>query len=1072
MPTVEDLGKLKRAQYPGEYDDIKNDADLGKMFQTDNPGKYDNYTQVGRTGKPKGESASALETAGKVLGFTGDVTTKKVLAPLGKMLTSDPKKQEELSAIAGSKNQQYGSNVLDALIPALKPKVGESPISMAKEAVPLINPTLPWEDRWNRTKDILAAGGRFFANLGTDIATDPLTYTGVGEETQLGKFKKIAEEQKVLGNPIKLKSPLMEGLAKETGMPASAQTVKNVLSTPTGKTAGQRIAQGEQSLANFGPLELTGKAAGKVADIAAMPFDAIKKNAMIQKIDSGIKTLFSTYSDTPEFNNLYHKFRAVTMNRAGLIVENDAKRINSMMQDLSRDLGQPREDIQNQINSLIELSKPRPMSKQTYGKQTSAAIEDFYHEKLLDARIGLKNAQASGNQQLVDTFAKKVADWNGSLNEFKGQYHPPGNIDPKIDAAARDIKSTLENQKLQEDAAGLDPPNLMADINYIPHIITPDTQKSLIEKMQSDNKLPPKFSQNQFKTEVGNYLRRQFATVKPRTIEAWKETGVVSARDAKTIIGKNGLDKMDELLKNGTITPDMYNDGVHSLTMDEVHALPRSEKERVFGKNVPDQIFHTDPTYYTSIRNIRGQRAISSKEFFNEMKVRGLAVPEDQASPNWVTAKQDELAGHKVPPDIARVLNNRNEFMSNPSEFKRLIDAYDKFHNWSKAWTLAIFPSYHTKNMVGNFWNNWLAGVTNPDVYRIAHNIQTGKSVNFTDVLGNKWDSKKLKDTFADLGITRTGQMAADPTTTIQDQLAGGKLLTLGRKNQILELGRKVGTAIEDNARIAHAVDRMKKGDTPEQAALSVKKYLFDYTDLTPFEKKYLNRAFFFYKWTKENLPLQLHELVRQPWKFGAPYKAKYELEKQTDQPNEKYLPEWMQENFPTRIRKVGPNKYEYFMLNNWLPAADLLKLTKLHEVAAQSLSPLPKELIQQLWNYDFYFKKNIDQLEPLIGKRTLGQNEPFLGTQMPSRIVHGLKTVRLLNEIDKMTKPDSDLMQKMMGLFAGKNYSVDFNKAALQNLNQTDKVTQELMQMIMKEKDPRQREYLRALLREKGKEY
>jgi hypothetical protein len=85
MPTVEDLGKLKRAQYPGEYDDIKNDADLGKMFQTDNPGKYDNYTQVGRTGKPKGESASALETAGKVLGFTGDVTTKKVLAPLGKM---------------------------------------------------------------------------------------------------------------------------------------------------------------------------------------------------------------------------------------------------------------------------------------------------------------------------------------------------------------------------------------------------------------------------------------------------------------------------------------------------------------------------------------------------------------------------------------------------------------------------------------------------------------------------------------------------------------------------------------------------------------------------------------------------------------------------------------------------------------------------------------------------------------------------------------------------------------------------------------------------------------------------
>jgi hypothetical protein len=201
---------------------------------------------------------------------------------------------------------------------------------------------------------------------------------------------------------------------------------------------------------------------------------------------------------------------------------------------------------------------------------------------------------------------------------------------------------------------------------------------------------------------------------------------------------------------------------------------------------------------------------------------------------------------------------------------------------------------------------------------------------------------------------------------------------------------------------------------------MSVKKYLFDYGDLTNIERNVLNRVFFFYSWTRKNLPLQLHSLVTTPWKFGIPYKFKHELEKQTPAAPEKYLAEYMKENYPLRVKQNKDGTYEYFMLNNWLPAADLLKVVHIHDIAAQSLAPLPKELIQQLWNYDFYFKRKIDidtNTENMSGfDKVFGKSKTqMFRYNIPSKLAHGMKAIRLLNEIDKMTKQDAEVLDKML---------------------------------------------------------
>jgi hypothetical protein len=306
-------------------------------------------------------------------------------------------------------------------------------------------------------------------------------------------------------------------------------------------------------------------------------------------------------------------------------------------------------------------------------------------------------------------------------------------------------------------------------------------------------------------------------------------------------------------------------------------------------------------------------------------------------------------------------------------------------------------------------------------------------------------------------------------------------LITPSQRNLWLKTGFKVGKRIEDNARIAHFIDRLRKGDTAEAAALSVKKYLFDYGDLTDIERKVLNRSFFFYSWTRKNLPLQLHSLVTTPWKFGVMYKAKHEWEKNVPAAPEKHLAEYMKENFPIRTRQNKDGTYEYFMLNNWLPAADLFKVIRIHEIAAQSLAPLPKELIQQLWNYDIYFKKNIDiaantENMTWVDKAFGKTKTRMFRKDMPTKLVHAMKAIRLLNEVDKMTKEDADLVTKMGGLFLGKNQTFDPKQGKIQNAVRVQIDIKELTSQLYREgnKKPMNKaeiQKIRAMIQEKKKE-
>lgn len=81
------------------------------------------------------------------------------------------------------------------------------------------------------------------------------------------------------------------------------------------------------------------------------------------------------------------------------------------------------------------------------------------------------------------------------------------------------------------------------------------------------------------------------------------------------------------------------------------------------------------------------------------------------------------------------------------------------------------------------------------------------------------------------------------------------------------EQGEAIGNVIEDSLRIQHIMGKMRDGYGFDQAVESMHKWHFDYTanGLTNFERKVMRRAIPFYTFARNNTPLVLGELARNP---------------------------------------------------------------------------------------------------------------------------------------------------------------------------------------------------------------
>ena len=582
-------------------------------------------------------------------------------------------------------------------------------------------------------------------------------------------------------------------------------------------------------------------------------------------------------------------------------------------------------------------------------------------------------------QNISKKTGKSIDDIEKTIVKAIEQPHLiPKGISTGEKVLANTLKSHFSNILTKEMKAGLPISHLAKttkNIEYFPRITTNEARKYLKQARIGESKI--------WNTKLANALRRK--------------TGEFTLEEFNSFVAEHGLKSLG-------------------------------------GRSV-EQFFMKSPAYAVTTRGIRSAKAVTSAQFLDDVgRIFGTKADKAplfyQELPDTITKLNSKLKGLKFDPEVAEEVTRVTTSYFNKKEIGGALKVFDTVQNYWKKWTLAPFPKYHLRNMVGNMWNNYLAGVNSKEypraqalqMYRKYKNttgklnemaLKDLKLVKITPQQANKIIMEAEKT-----GVVGHGWYGADIESTI-DKLAKGKkgFIGLPLKEKIkktvtgeivIEKGMAFGTTIENNARLAHFIDRVGKGDDYLTAAKSVKKFLFDYGDLTAFEKQVMKRVFPFYTWTRKNIPLQFEQLIKQPEKYAKllPFLRNRDAK---DLLRLKYVRPDLYERLPIELRR-DMDTVTYVPLEGLIPAGDLVKFgeslknikdLEMPDFLVELLSPYLRAPIEMKMGKSFYFESEIQKYDK--------ETQEFLRLDIPVKLKYLITTVlpqaRLVNEVNKLIR-------------------------------------------------------------------
>lgn len=276
------------------------------------------------------------------------------------------------------------------------------------------------------------------------------------------------------------------------------------------------------------------------------------------------------------------------------------------------------------------------------------------------------------------------------------------------------------------------------------------------------------------------------------------------------------------------------------------------------------------------------------------------------------------------------------------NELPQFLKFYDSMMSKWKTLNL-LSPAFNMRNFIGNSTNMYLSGMGIADQIRYTSNaffelkkynrllklqatdpynlkkLLSADDLNFMDEVGQ----------FFREGISQSYANTRD-LDGVLEAIKKGKEKAKGIKKIAKEVG-------ETNFKIAEGIDNMQRYamwkyhkaqlakvnpggiNNSFEAAQKVREALFDYTNLTPFEKDYMKRLVPFYTFMKNNLIFQAKNITKMPNQYKKLLRGyKYWGENVADL-EEKDVPQYMSGNMWLPIPlAVGANEEEKIM---WLKA-------------------------------------------------------------------------------------------------------------------------------------------------------
>ena len=586
-------------------------------------------------------------------------------------------------------------------------------------------------------------------------------------------------------------------------------------------------------------------------------------------------------------------------------------------------------------------------------------------EKARNARKSLESTSLTKSGDIYKNLKDEGLDDN-AIETLVNALETKGNITSKGGKIARGFSSELQNKYKKVGATGKQ--IIKEDgYEYLPHV-------SLKKNKKIQNAIG--INLREFTTKSPGDIKR---TILKYTDKSGKEF-VMSTKNGKVFQGGKQINKFD---KNKI--EDLQKSG--KLSQASIREINKAYGEPLFSTKLPELI---------AIQGMRTAKVVGGDTLFKNVRKFGSKMPKTERGVAHLESEAPDLAGLYFHPEITKHIDETYKKLVDSDEVSKVIETYDKVQNiWKTSATFWNIP-FHTRNAISNMWQNSLAGVNSLTHYKDATRIQRGKSLSPSDTAILKEYRKQ--------GLDKVGHLSGDIEQSIQSQIMSTMDLLKDKKpGQVLnKVSGKIGDFVETNAKLAHFIAKKKEGMSAFDAGQSVKKYLFDYEDLTRLEKDLFKRIFPFYTFTRKNMPLQFEALLKNPSRQTKLIKAKNNIEILTGDDNTTgILPEWLKDAAPIYVGKKD-GKVRYIKLEGFLPVADLNKMSDPAKALLQMASPVLKAPVEQALNYNFFFGKPITKQKGKEGFIGYGERDLLWGS-VPGRIEHLSRLFRPLNEIDKI---------------------------------------------------------------------
>ncbi len=458
-------------------------------------------------------------------------------------------------------------------------------------------------------------------------------------------------------------------------------------------------------------------------------------------------------------------------------------------------------------------------------------------------------------------------------------------------------------------------------------------------------------------------------------------------------------------------------------------------------------------------------------------------------------------------PAIAARVEEFSKAMGSEDAASEAWKAFDSLQNLWKASVTSIFPAFHGRNAISNVFLNMLdLGVhaLNPRIHTMSGQMIMGdiklnklqraafaggtagekaatemaelmQKTMFTDATGYKWSFGELRQVAKDHNVAFTSRIltssdvAGGPETLkrgiftnksgreLAKDIAMRKANPLSQEFKAYEVGRTVGSAIENQARLVNFIANLRNTGDVMLAAKRTKQFLFDYNALTNFERSVLRRIIPFYTFTRKNLELQVKTLMTTPGRTGAQITAVNNLGEaisggaQLTDEERAALPDWVKTGINVLTKKKGEtvNILSSFGTPIEAPFQQLQS-----NVLLGSVSPLIRVPVEQMSGHSFFqgkplsdvtnaaafrkapgFLKGFIGYTELEGKRSDGTPFTWYVSLHPERmnlVLNLPPTSRVFSALKQMDAVDVAEQAKIIQFLTGvRPYSFDLQQEA-----------------------------------------